>query len=197
MLAFRQTRKLGPARIAPLVGLSASTVYRVLHRHRVNRLAVLDRPTGRVIRRYERDRPGELLHVDVKKLGRLRPGGGHRIHGRDSAQHRTGDQDRWRGRSPGYDYVHAAIDDHSRLAYAEVLADERGGSCAGSLRRAGAFFAAYGDQHSAGADRQRLRLPPQPPVPGGRGRAGRQPALLPALPSPDPTARPSGSTAPC
>jgi hypothetical protein len=73
VLALRQTRKLGPARIAPLVGLSASTVYRVLHRHWVNRLAVLDRPTGRVIRRYERDRPGELLHLDVKKLGRLRP----------------------------------------------------------------------------------------------------------------------------
>jgi transposase InsO family protein len=97
-----------------------------------------------VVRRYERAHPGELVHLDVKKLGRLRDGGGHRAHGRDSVQHRTRDRDRHRGRSPGYDYVHAAVDDHTRLAYAEVLADERGASCAGFLRRAGAFFAAHG-----------------------------------------------------
>jgi transposase InsO family protein len=116
----------------------------ILCRHGLNRLATLDRPTGRVVRRYERTRPGELVHLDVKKLGRLRPGGGHRVHGRDSTQHRTRDRDRHRGRSPGYDYVHAAIDDHTRLAYAEVLADEQGSTCAGFLRRAGAFFAAHG-----------------------------------------------------
>ena len=141
ILELRQARKLGPARIAPLVGLPASTVYRVLVRHRLNRLACLDRPTGRLIRRYERARPGELVHLDVKKLGRLRDGGGHRVHGRDSHQHRSAPR---RGRRVGYDYVHAAIDDHSRLAYAEVLADERGATCAGFLRRAGAFFAAHG-----------------------------------------------------
>jgi transposase InsO family protein len=140
ILELRQSRKLGPARIAPLVGLPASTVYRVLCRHRLNRLAWLDRPTGRVIRRYERAHPGELVHVDVKKLGRIPSGGGHRVHGRDSAQHRTRD----RVRGPGYDYIHAAVDDHSRLAYAEVLADEQAASCAGFLRRAGAFFAAHG-----------------------------------------------------
>jgi len=106
----------------------------------LNRLAWLDRPTGRVIRRYERAEPGELLHVDVKKLGRLRPGGGHRVHGRDSAQLRARD----RQRRPGYDYVHAAVDDHSRLAYVEILPDERGVTCAGFLRRAGAFYAAHG-----------------------------------------------------
>ncbi len=144
ILTLRQSRKLGPARIAPLVGLPASTVYRVLCRNGLNRLAVLDRPTGRVIRRYERAHPGELVHVDVKKLGRLRDGGGHRVHGRDSAQHRGRDRDRWRGRSPGYDFVHAAIDDHSRLAYAEVLADEQAATCAEFLGRAGAFFAAHG-----------------------------------------------------
>jgi transposase InsO family protein len=141
---LRQARKLGPARIARLVGLPASTVYRVLCRHRLNRLAWMDRPTGRVIRRYERAAAGELVHVDVKKLGRLRPGGGHRVHGRDSAQHRTRDRDRHRGRSPGYDYIHAAIDDHSRLAYAEVLPDEQAATCAGFLCRAGRFFAAHG-----------------------------------------------------
>jgi transposase InsO family protein len=144
IVELRQARKLGPARIGPLVGLPSSTVYRVLCRHRLNRLAWMDRPTGRVIRRYERDHPGELIHVDVKKLGRIPPGGGHRVHGRDSDQHRGRDRDRWRGRSPGYDYIHAAVDDHSRLAYAEVLADEQAATCAGFLRRAGAFFAAHG-----------------------------------------------------
>jgi transposase InsO family protein len=103
----------------------------------------MDRPTGRVIRRYERSAAGELVHVDAKKLGRLRDGGGHRVHGRDSAQHRTRDQHRARRGRIGYDYVHAAVDDHSRLAYAEVLADERGDTCAGFLRRAGRFFAAH------------------------------------------------------
>jgi len=87
--------------------------------------------------------PGELVHVDVKKLGRIPPGGGHRVHGRDAHQHRSRDRDRRRGRSPGYDYVHAAIDDHTRLAYAEVLADEQAATCASFLRRAGAFFAAH------------------------------------------------------
>jgi transposase InsO family protein len=144
VLQLRQARKLGPARIAPLVGLPASTVYRVLCRHRRNRLAWMDRPTGQLIRRYERAQPGELLHVDVKKLGRLRDGGGHWVHGRDSAQHRGRDRDRHRGRSPGYDYIHAAVDDHSRLAYAEILADEQAATCAGFLRRAGRFFAAPG-----------------------------------------------------
>lgn len=97
VVELRQSRKLGPARIALLVGLPSSTVYRVLCRHRLNRLAWMDRPTGQLIRRYERAHPGELVHVDVKKLGRIPPGGGHRVHGRDSAQHRGRDRDRWRG----------------------------------------------------------------------------------------------------
>jgi hypothetical protein len=182
VLGLRQAHKLGPARIAPLVGLPASTVYRVLCRHGLNRLASMDRPTGRLIRRYEWARPGELVHVDVKKLGRLRPGGGHRVHGRDSHQHRSRDQRRARRGGVGYDYVHAAVDDHSRLAYAEVLADEQGATCAGFLRRAGAFFAAHSIAGATGADRQRLRLPSQPSSPGGGGRAGCRPALLPPLP---------------
>jgi hypothetical protein len=68
--------------------VAASTVHAVLARHGMSRLAWLDRPTGQLIRRYERGRPGELVHVDVKKLGRLRDGGGWRVHGRDSRQHR-------------------------------------------------------------------------------------------------------------
>lgn len=132
VVRLRQHRKLGPARIAPLVGMPASTVHAVLARQGLSRLAWMDRPTGQLVRRYERDRPGELVHVDVKKLGRLRDGGGWRVHGRDS------DQDRAKHRSPriGFDYVHAAIDDHTRLAYAEIHPDEKADTCAGFLRRA-------------------------------------------------------------
>jgi transposase-like protein len=122
---LRRAGKLGPARIAPQLGVPASTVYRVLRRHGLNRLAFMDRPSGRVIRRYERARPGELVHLDVKKLGRIPDGGGHRAHGRNSAQHRTRD----RVPGPGHEYVHALVDDHSRLAYAEVLDDEQGETC--------------------------------------------------------------------
>ncbi len=140
---LRRARKLGPARIGPLVGLPASTVHAVLVRHGLSRLAWMDRPTATVIRRYERDRPGELVHVDVKKLGRLRDGGGWRVHGRDSDQHR-------RARDAprvGFDYVHAAIDDHTRLAYAEIQPDETAATCAGFLRRATTWFAAHGINH--------------------------------------------------
>ena len=140
IVTLRRERKLGPHRIAALLGLSASTVHAVLTRHGLSRLAWMDRPTGQLIRRYERDRPGELLHVDVKKLGRLRDGGGWRVHGRDS------DQSRAARSAPrvGFDYVHAAIDDHSRLAYAEIHPDETAATCAGFLRRAASFFAQQG-----------------------------------------------------
>ena len=133
---LRQTRKLGPARIGPILGLPASTVHRILTRHRLNRLAWLDRPTGTVIRRYERDRPGELVHVDVKKLGRIPDGGGHRTLGRQAG--------RVTRSSVGFDYVHSAVDDHSRLAYSEIHPDEKVATCAGFLARAAAFFQAQG-----------------------------------------------------
>jgi transposase InsO family protein len=135
ILRLRRRERLGPARIAVRLGMPASTVHRVLVRHGLNRLALLDRPTGRVIRRYEHPVPGDLVHVDIKKLGRIPAGGGHRAHGR-----RTGTP---RGRGIGYDYVHAAVDDHSRLAYVELLADERDQTCAGFWRRAQAFFAGH------------------------------------------------------
>jgi transposase-like protein len=109
IVQLRRDRKLGPARIGAILQLPASTVDRVLCRHGLNRLAVLDRPTGRLIRRYERARPGELVHLDVNKLGRLPDGGGHRAHGRDSIQHRT----RPYRRGPGWEYVHSLVDDHS------------------------------------------------------------------------------------
>jgi transposase InsO family protein len=140
IVQLRQARKLGPARIAPLVGVPASTVHAVLTRHGLHRLAWLDRPTGTPVRRYERDHPGELVHVDVKKLGRLRDGGGWRVHGRDSDQHHKSKT------TPrvGYDYVHCAVDDHTRLAYAEIHPDETTTTCAGFLLRAAEHFHAHG-----------------------------------------------------
>jgi transposase InsO family protein len=115
--------------------MPASTVRRILVRRGLNRLSWLDRPTGQVIRRYERERPGELVHVDVKKLGRIPLGGGHRIGGRtrDNTHHLM-----------GYDYLHAAVDDHSRLAYVEIARDETGATSAAFWRRAWMFFHDHG-----------------------------------------------------
>ncbi|WP_405802104.1 IS481 family transposase [Streptomyces sp. NBC_01506] len=132
---LRRARKLGPARIGPVLGLPASTVHRILTRHRLNRLTWMDRPTGTVIRRYERERPGELVHVDVKKLGRIPDGGGHRVLGRDAGRPIRG---------MGFDYVHSAVDDHTRLAYSEIHPDEKVATCAGFLTRAAAFFHTHG-----------------------------------------------------
>ena len=134
IVRLRRRRKLGPARIATIVGIPASTVHRVLCRHGLNRVAWMDRPTGRVIRRIHTDRPGELVHIDVKKLGRIPPGGGWRVHGRGN--------DGYQGRSGvGYDYIHSAIDAHCRVAYSEILDDERGETCAAFWNRAERFFA--------------------------------------------------------
>lgn len=134
----RGDQRDGPAdvaRIGPVLGLPASTVHRILTRHNLHRLAWLDRPTGTVIRRYERDRPGELIHVDVKKLGRIPDGGGHRVLGREAGRPIRG---------MGFDYIHSAVDDHSRLAYSEIHPDEKAATCAGFLTRAAAFFQAHG-----------------------------------------------------
>ncbi|WP_405595981.1 IS481 family transposase [Streptomyces sp. NBC_01410] len=133
---LRQERKLGPARLGPILGLPASTVHRILVRHGLNRLAFMDRPTGQVIRRYERARPGELVHIDVKKLGRIPDGGGHKTLGRQAGRATRGQM--------GFDYIHSAVDDHSRLAYSEIHRDEKVATCAGFLTRAAAFFHAHG-----------------------------------------------------
>jgi hypothetical protein len=117
---LRQTRKIGPARIGPVLDLSASTAHRILTRHGLDRLAHLDRPTGQVIRRYELTRPGELLHVNVKKLGRI-PGGGHTVLGRQVGRARRS--------STGFDYVHSAVDDRTRLAYSEIHPEEKAVTC--------------------------------------------------------------------
>jgi transposase InsO family protein len=133
---LRRSRRLGPARLAPIVQVPASTVHRVLVRHGVNRLRWLDRPTGRTIRRIHTDRCGELVHIDVKKLARVPPGGGHRMLGRntETKRHRGG----------GYTHIHTAIDAHSRLAYSEFAGEENTANCVAFLQRAVAWFAQRG-----------------------------------------------------
>jgi transposase-like protein len=133
--ALRRHTKLGPVRIGVRLHVPASTVHRVLVRRQLNRLSWMDRPTGRVIRRYEHEHPGDLIHVDVKKLGRIPPGGGWRTHGRGGRGGHSG---------LGFDYIHSAVDDHSRLAYSEICSDERGSTAAAFWSRATAFFATHG-----------------------------------------------------
>ena len=146
---LRLKRRWGPVRIAAEVGLAPSTVHAVLTRCRLNRLSSLDRATGEPIRRYEHATPGAMVHVDIKKLGKIPAGGGHRFlgrvaGGRNSQADKTGVVNAHRNPVRGYGYVHAAVDDHSRLAYAEVLDDERAETAAAFWRRASAWFAGYG-----------------------------------------------------
>jgi transposase InsO family protein len=143
ILEARRRSRRGPEWIAAEIGVSASTVGRVLTRHQEPLLRDCDALTGMPVRRgpvshvrYERQHPGELVHIDVKKLGRIPDGGGWRAHGRGPRPSN--------GRGRGYDYVHSAIDDHTRLAYSEIHPDERGDTCAGFLTRAAMFFAGYG-----------------------------------------------------
>lgn len=139
ILSLRRNRKLGPARIAGQVGVPASTVHAVLRRHNLNRLAWMDRPTGEPIRRYEHDHPGDLVHVDIKKLGKIPPGGGWRAHGRAATRSAKGKRPKI-----GFSFVHSAVDDHSRLAYSEVHDDEKAVTCVAFWNRAQAFFEAHG-----------------------------------------------------
>jgi transposase InsO family protein len=149
VLHLRVKRRWGPARIGGRLGLPASTCHAILTRAGVARLAHLDRGTGRPIRRYERDRPGELVHVDVKKLGVIPDGGGWRTAGRrQGKRNRTATPghatDRFGGARLGYTYLHTALDDHSRLAYTEILADETRETAAAFWQRAQAWFATCG-----------------------------------------------------
>ena len=139
IVALRQSRRLGPARLAGIIGVPASTVHRVLVRHGVNRLRWMDRPTGRPIRRIETSRCGELVHIDVKQLARVPDGGGHRKLGRSSEVRRRQVRQR-----QGYTHIHTAIDAYSRLAYSEFAGPETANNCIGFLDRAFVWFAQQG-----------------------------------------------------
>jgi transposase InsO family protein len=133
ILLARRRLRVGPHRLGPLLGHSRSTVYSVLRRHGVSRLAHADRLTGVPVR-YVRDRPGELIHVDVKRLGRVPPGGGHRILGDDARN--------WL--RLGHDYLHVAIDDATRVAFGGVHPHERAATTVRFVTDALAFFAGQG-----------------------------------------------------
>jgi transposase len=146
----RWKRRVGPVEIAGIVGVPASTVHAVLKRCGISRLSAVDRATGEPVRRYEHPHPGSLLHVDVKKLANIPDGGGHRYVGR-----RQGNRNRNRTgglrRSPydgdrlmGHAFVHTVVDDHSRVAYAEIHNDETATTAVGVLRRAVLWFAVRG-----------------------------------------------------
>ena len=194
----RAEQRAGRTGSAPKLGVPARTVSRILRRHQVPVLRQCDPITGEVIRaskhtavRYERDRPGELVHMDVKKLGRIPDGGGWRAHGRERRQ-----AAKQQAATIGYDYVHSVVDDHSRLAYSEVLPDEKGTTCAGFLARAAAYFAAHGitriersmTDNALAYQRSRLKRVVR--------RAGRQADVHPSPTAPGRTARSNASTAP-
>jgi transposase InsO family protein len=155
IIALRFTRRWGPHRIGYHLHLNRSTVERVLARYRMPKLVYLDQATGLPVRRtkpvrYEKAAPGELVHVDIKKQGRIPDGGGWHAHGRGSAQDRQAgaarDRAARRGASAsrGYSFHHHAVDDHSRLAYSEILGDEKKETAAGFWVRANAFFNSVG-----------------------------------------------------
>jgi transposase InsO family protein len=146
---LRWRKRLGPVAIAGKLGMPASTVHAVLVRCRLHRLWHVDRRTGEVIRRYEHDRPGSLIHVDVKKLGNIPDGGGWRFVGRqqgDRNKRTTPGIRRDQNYNPrtGHAYVHTVLDDHSRVAYAEIHNDERKETAVAVLKRAVTWFAARG-----------------------------------------------------
>jgi transposase InsO family protein len=149
IVRLRWRHRLGPVQIAGRLGLAASTVHAVLVRCGINRLRRIDRVTGEPIRRYEHDHPGALIHVDVTKFGNIPDGGGHRYVGRqqgDRNKRATPGLPKGNDYKPrtGTAYLHTVIDDHSRVAYAEIHTDEKADTACGVLRNAVAWFASHG-----------------------------------------------------
>ena len=134
LIAALRKLRMTAAEIALCLGMALSTVSAVLRRIDLGKRSRLDPPEPP--NRYERARPGELLHIDIKKLGRIRGGAGHRITGRRAGMHRS--------RGAGWDYVHVCVDDATRLAYVEVLTDEKATTVAGFLRRAIRHYQRHG-----------------------------------------------------
>jgi len=151
IVRLRWRHRLGPVQIAGRLGMQASTVHAVLVRCRINRLSHIDRVTGEPLRRYEHPHPGSLIHVDVTKFGNIPDGGGHKFLSRQqskanaiSTAHRTGERGKSYRPAIGTAFVHTVIDDHSRVAYAEICTDERADTAVGVLQRAVAWFAEHG-----------------------------------------------------
>lgn len=147
VLRIRVDERIGRDEIARRTGISPSTVSRIIASAGLPALHQLDPVTGVRIRasrrtnhRYEREAPGDLIHIDVKKLGRIPDGGGWRLDGPGELDHHGAG----RRRRLGFDYVHVAVDDHSRLAFAQALSDEKGATCAAFLDAAATFFAGHG-----------------------------------------------------
>jgi transposase InsO family protein len=146
---IRWKRRLGPVGIASLLGVPASTVHAVLRRCRISRLSQVDRATGEPVRRYEHAAPGDLLHMDVKKLGNIPDGGGWRYVGKQQGKKNrvaTAGISRSAASQPlmKHAFVHTVVDDHSRVAYAEIHDDETAQTATGVLRRATFWFTARG-----------------------------------------------------
>jgi len=173
LIAALRRLRMTAAEIALCLSMALSTVSAVLTRiglGKLSRLEPVEPPN-----RYERQRPGELIHVDVKKLGRIRGGAGHRILGRGPGRHS--------GKGAGWDYVHVCVDDATRLAYVEVHADEKGDHGRGLPQALNCLLPPTRHHRRAGDDRQRLGLPLHP----ARHRLPRPrnpPHPHPALPAP-------------
>lgn len=143
VVELRTSSRRGQQWIADELGVPARTVSATLRRYQMLYLRDCDpsliRTSKMTVVRYERSRPGELIHMDVKEIGRIRDGGGWKAHGRQMGKTRAPKE------APvGFDYVHSVVDDHSRLAYSEILPDEKGVTYAAFLHRAAAYFNAYG-----------------------------------------------------
>ena len=149
VLELRWRKRLGPVQLAARCGIAASTVHTILVRNRLNRLAYVDRASGEPVRRYEHDHPGSLIHVDVKKLGNIPDGGGWRFVGRQQGDRNRAttpgtERSKWFNPRLKHAFVHTVIDDHSRIAYAEVHDDETALTAAAVLARAVAWYSARG-----------------------------------------------------
>ena len=137
IVGLRTQHRWGADHIAYETGVAASTVQRILRVEGLGRLDRGDRATAEPVRRYQRDRPGELIHVDVKKIAGIPHGGGHRAHGR-------GFDGQFKNRPAGYRFIHTALDDRTRLIYSEILDNEQAVTAAGFWSRASAWFDAHG-----------------------------------------------------
>jgi transposase InsO family protein len=150
IVRLRWRQRLGPVQIAGRLAMPASTVHAVLVRCRINRLSRIDRVSCEPLRRYEHDHPGSLIHVDVTKFGNIPDGGGWRYVGKQQGKKNKSATALRTGRTAkghpniGTAFLHTVIDDHSRVAYVEICADEKATTAIGVLRRATAWYAQHG-----------------------------------------------------